>query len=84
VRPGPGIEDDRGPFVGRGVQPAQHFVLSVGLADLDLQTQLGTGPLAQRDQVGVAGVAVDLRFAGTEAAQVRTVEDVDLHRATSR
>jgi len=66
------------------MQPAQHLVLGVGLAYLDLEAQFGTGALAQGDQVGVRGVPVDLRFAGTETAQVRTVEDVHHHRETSR
>jgi hypothetical protein len=66
------------------VQPTQHLVLGVGLAHLDLETELLAGGLAQLDQTGVRGQPVHVGLPGAEATQIGPVEHVDLHAATSR
>src|SRR5204863_9781817 len=58
-------------------------VLGVGLPDGDGEPEFLADLLAPRGQLGVAGQAVHVDLAGTEPAQVRTVEDVHVHAATS-
>ena len=65
------------------MQPVQQLVLGVGLPDGDREPELLADPFAQCDQVGVAGLAVDVDLAGTEPAQVRSVEDMNSHADTS-
>jgi hypothetical protein len=66
------------------VQPGQHLVLGVGLLHGDREPEFLADPLAHLGQGGVRGEAVDVGLAGAEPAQVRSVEDVDVHAATSR
>jgi hypothetical protein len=79
VRPGAGVEHDRGGLVGGGVQPAEHLGLVVGLPHSDVEAQRRTVADAAVDQVGVGGEPVDVDLAGAQPAEVGTVEHVDLH-----
>ena len=65
------------PPVGRLVQPADQLALVVGLADLDVEAQLGAELAALLDQARVGGGAVDVGLAGAEAAEVGAVEHQD-------
>ncbi len=77
------VQDDRRTGVGRAVHPAHHLGLVVGLPDLDRQTQLASCRLADRHQVLERGGAVDVGFAGAEAAQVGPVEHQDVTHGAS-
>src|SRR5690242_3192283 len=83
VRPGPRVEHHGGPLVGRRVQPLQHLVFGVGLADLDVEPELLAGRDAVLGQLRVGGPPVDAGLAGAEPADVRPVEHVHLHGTTS-
>jgi hypothetical protein len=83
MRPRARVQHDRGGLVGGGMQPPDQLMLGVGLAYLDLQRESIAGRLAQRDQIGIRGVAVDLGLPGTQPPQVRSVEHVHLHDETS-
>jgi hypothetical protein len=78
------VEHDGVGVVGRAVQPADQLGLRVGLADLDVQTQLAALLLQLLHQLGVRRRAVGLRLPAAELAQVRAVEDEDpAHSLTS-
>jgi hypothetical protein len=83
VRPRRRVEHNGGALVGGGVEPSEHHRLVVGLADLDLESELLAGAHASGGKLGVADEAVDVGLAGAEPAQVRPVEHVDLHKPTS-
>src|SRR6266536_2739093 len=79
VRPGPGVEDDGMAVLGRLVDPADHLALVVGLADRHLEPELGAGLLADVDEVGVGGAAVDVGLARAQLAEVGPVEHQHRH-----
>lgn len=80
MRPRPGVQDDGSALVGGEVKQADHLGLGVGLSDLDLEAEfLAEGDKAC-DEFGVRGQAVDVRLPGTQPAQIRPVQDIDLHR----
>ncbi len=83
VRPGPGVEHDRGLLVGRVVQPADHLVLGVRLTDVDREAQLIADPHTRLREIGVRGQAIDVGFARPETAKIRPVEYKHLHDETS-
>jgi hypothetical protein len=79
---GAGIEHDGFSRVGGVVHPAQQLGLAVGLAHHDLQPEFGGLALDERDEIVVAGRAVDLRLPLAEPAEVGAVEHVDGHERT--
>jgi hypothetical protein len=83
MRPRPGIEHHGRLLVGGRVDPAQHLVLGVGLAHLDVEAEVLAGRLAEVDQPRIRRQPVDVHLAGAEAAQVGSIEDVHLHASTS-
>src|SRR3954452_23803182 len=84
VRPRGRVEHDRGLLVGGGVEPVEHLALVVGLADLDVETEVSAPADTEVDELVVRRVAVDLRLSPAQPAQVRTVEHQDLHRTPAR
>ena len=83
VRPRRRVEHNGGALGGGGVEPSEHHRLVVGLAHLDLESELLAGAHASGGKLGVADEAVDVGLAGAEPAQVGPVEHVDLHKPTS-
>jgi hypothetical protein len=65
------------------VQPPDELVLGVGLPDGHREPELLADPLAQRDELGVRGDAVDVGLAGAEPPEVGPVEHVHVHDDTS-
>jgi hypothetical protein len=84
MRPCPGVQHDRRTFVRGEVEPAEQFVLGVGLTDLDLEAELLAEGHAPLNEVGVRGQPVDVSLPRAESAKVRPVEYVNLHDETSR
>jgi hypothetical protein len=84
MRPRTGIEYDRSLLVRSLVQPREHLVLGVGLPDLGGEAQVRPDPHAHLGKSGVGGKAVDVGLSRAKATQVGSIEDVDLHRDTSR
>jgi hypothetical protein len=84
VGPRAGVEHDPRAFVRRGVQPAEHLRLGVGLADLDRESELLAEEYAHVGEVGIRGKPIDIRLARAEAAKIRPVEYEHLHDETSR
>ena len=62
-----GVEHDRQSRVRRLVQPAQQLALVIGLAHLDVQTQLAPPPTHSAVEFRVAGTAVDRPARGCPA-----------------
>src|SRR5262249_40016785 len=68
------VEHDRGPVVGRLVDPSDQLRFVVGLAEVDLQAEFFPGRTARVSDVGQRGRAVYLWLTGPEAAEIRPVE----------
>ena len=76
-----GLSTTAAPVSAASCSQPDQLALVVGLADVDLEPELGGGLAAGRGQVVERGGAVDLRLAGPEAPEVGPVEDEDAMRA---
>src|SRR5690554_5833321 len=70
VREGGRIEDHRGARIDSFMQPADQLRFVVGLAQVDLRVSAGHGGA----QVVQCGGAIDIRFPGSQAVEVRAVQ----------
>lgn len=77
-----GVENYRFAGIRRVVNPAEQVAFVIALTNNHLDAQFLTGRDTQFDQIVVRGRAVHLRLTLTEAAEIRSVDDVDFHRRT--